>query len=300
MPGTPTTAKYRILGVQHAALLLPSSGLVVEHDMHFINKVAFNFATQDVAFEGDQQVVRRYLLNGITIAVTLDTFDLAAVCAAIGKVEITPIAAPVSVPTITTATTGGTIVAGVYTVGVSNVTALGESAVTTGTVTVPSGTSTNTITVPSITPATGVTSLKYYLSIPGGTTPLYYGGTNTDGSAFTFTAPASTSAAVPPAILPTGVKGRTYFGENAETQGTRCGILAQTVAENLTTGLYETLRVVAPITTLTIVQAPDLGYNAKAPMLLNFGAEKTVLDVANLDLPGVPADGAYWYIDRIY
>lgn len=162
---------------------------VVQHDLHFINNVGFDVQQQDVAFEGDQQAVRKFFLNGVVINVACDTYDVAAISEAFDKQVVT----------------GG---------------------------------------------------------------------------------------------LPSGVAGRVYFGDNTETAGVKCGLLAQIKAENLTTQLIETLQFVAPICVLSIVRPPVLAYNAKAQLQLTFTAEKTSVDIAGVGLPGVPSGGAFWYLDN--
>lgn len=162
---------------------------VVEHDLHFINNVGFDVQQQDVAFEGDQQAVRKFFLNGVVINVACDTYDVAAISEAFDKDVVT-------------------------------------------------------------------------------------------------------------AGLPSGIAGRVYFGDNTETAGVKCGLLAQIKAENLTTQLIETLRFVAPICVLSIVRPPVLAYNAKAQLQLTFTAEKTSVDIAGVGLPGVPTGGAFWYLDN--
>lgn len=190
-----STARYRILGVEHAAILKPvvpatTPPSVAEHDLHFINNVGFDVQQQDIAFEGDQQSVRKYFLNGVTINVACDTFDVKAVSEAFNK-----------------------------------------QVVTTG--------------------------------------------------------------------LPTGIDGRLYFGDVAETSGVKVGIVAQIRAENLTTQLMETLRFVVPVGSLTVVRPPTLAYNAKAQLNLVISGEKTTTDIALQALPGVPTDGCFWYLDNI-
>jgi hypothetical protein len=84
-----STSRYRILGVQHAAFLSsPTPPAIVENDLHFINNVGFDVQQTDVAFEGDQQSVRKFFLNGITINVVCDTYDVAAISAAFAKQEV--------------------------------------------------------------------------------------------------------------------------------------------------------------------------------------------------------------------
>lgn len=83
------TGRFRILGVEHAAILMDDAGTVTEHDLHFINNVGFDIQQQDITFEGDQQAVRKYFFNGIVINVACDTYDVKAVSEAFNKQEIT-------------------------------------------------------------------------------------------------------------------------------------------------------------------------------------------------------------------
>jgi hypothetical protein len=87
-----STGRYRILGINHAAILLPGTPAtppnftpITEHDLHFINNVGYDIQQQDVAFEGDQQSVRKYFLNGMVINVVCDTVDIKAVSEAFNK-----------------------------------------------------------------------------------------------------------------------------------------------------------------------------------------------------------------------
>lgn len=88
--------KYRILGVEHAEIITrltawvagggtPVLGTMAHHDLHFINNVGFDVQQQDVAFEGDQQSVRKFFMNGIVVNVVCDTFDLKAISEAFDK-----------------------------------------------------------------------------------------------------------------------------------------------------------------------------------------------------------------------
>lgn len=166
------------------------SGDVIQHDLHFINNVGFDVQQSDVAFEGDQQSVRKFFLNGIVINVACDTYDLRAVSTAFNKTE-------------TSVTIGGV------------------------------------------------------------------------------------------------VHKRTYFGDTAETAGINVGFLAQVQAENLNTGIVETLQFVAPVTSLTVVRPPTLAYNAKAQLILALTAQKTDHDIGGIALPGCPTGGAFWFLDTL-
>jgi len=98
--------------------------------------------------------------------------------------------------------------------------------------------------------------------------------------------------------LPASVTGRTYFGESAEVAGVRGGLVAEVLAENLETNLNERLRVIAPLGTLTALKPPALQHNQKAGLELKFSAERTTKDVLGLALPSVPTGGCFWYLDR--
>ncbi len=85
-------ARYRIIGVEHAEILVNNGAdpaAIVPHDVHFIREVAFDTQVQDITFEGDNQAVRKYMLNGITAVLRSDTWDLQAISAAFGKNEVT-------------------------------------------------------------------------------------------------------------------------------------------------------------------------------------------------------------------
>lgn len=96
-----------------------------------------------------------------------------------------------------------------------------------------------------------------------------------------------------------GVEGRTYMGDTDETAGAKVGFVAQIRAENLVTGENETLRLTAPVTRLNVIAPPALAYNSKGVMELVFVAEKTSVQIDGSALPGVPTGGCFWFIDRI-
>lgn len=187
-----STAKFRFVGVEHAAIIkvtgtAPSEALT-EFDLHFINNVGFDTVTNEVDFEGDNQTVRRVFLNGITVTIACDTYDLAAVSNAFDKDEVTTIA---------------------------------------------------------------------------------------------------------------GITGRTYFGDSDETAGTTCGFVAQVRAENLTSGLNETVRLTVPRGRLQVITPPALAYNAKGVLTLNYTGEKTDADLLGDPLEDAPAGGIFWFLDRM-
>lgn len=187
------TAKYRIYGVRHAAVQKSDGGTpeaIVERDIKQINNVAFDVQQSDISWEGDNESVRKFFLNGIVVTVAADVFDLAVIAETFGKDEI----------------------------------------------------------------------------ITG---------------------------------LPTGVDGRTYFGDSSETAGVRTGFVAEVDAENIVSNATDTLRLVVPVAIVTIVRPPTLAYQTKAGTSMTFTAEKTENDIVGEALPSVPSGGAYWYIDRI-
>lgn len=96
-----------------------------------------------------------------------------------------------------------------------------------------------------------------------------------------------------------GVLGRTYMGDTDETAGAHVGFVAQIRAENLVTGENETLRLTAPVCRLNVIAPPALAYNSKGVMELVFVAEKTSVQIDGSALPGVPTGGCFWFLDRI-
>jgi hypothetical protein len=101
------------------------------------------------------------------------------------------------------------------------------------------------------------------------------------------------------ASLPVGVAKRSYWGANADSSGIVCGIKAACAAEEVATGLNKTLWIVAPKGTLSPPNPPALKNIAKAGVKLTFSARKTLTDIAAVALPGVPADGCFWYADEL-
>jgi hypothetical protein len=112
------------------------------------------------------------------------------------------LAAPASAPSLTTATTGGTVLAGTYHAIVTYVNGNGEttgsaagSVTTTGT--------TSTVTVPSPAAETGATGWYAYLTQLGGSTYTRQqaaGSPTAVGTAFVLTAPPASSGANPPSL----------------------------------------------------------------------------------------------------
>jgi hypothetical protein len=100
------------------------------------------------------------------------------------------------------------------------------------------------------------------------------------------------------ASLPDGVAGRIYFGDSGELS-VLCGVVSEVDAKNEATGDIETLRMVVPKATLKVFQPRALQYNTKAGTEFRFSALKTAVDLLNVALPGVPAGGAFWYLDQM-
>jgi hypothetical protein len=94
-----------------------------------------------------------------------------------------------------------------------------------------------------------------------------------------------------------GVGSRTYFGENAETLGISVGFYAKAQAYDSAGAVTVNIRIVIPRGTATAIEAPALGYNAKAQLKFKVTASKATTDIAGDALTGVPTDGAFWYLD---
>jgi hypothetical protein len=99
--------------------------------------------------------------------------------------------------------------------------------------------------------------------------------------------------------LPVGVTKRTYWGSNADAAGISCGVSATATVEDLATGANTQVRIVAPVGTLSPPNPPALANIAKSPMVAQFSAKKTTVDIAGDALPGVPADGCFWYMEEL-
>ena len=99
------------------------------------------------------------------------------------------------------------------------------------------------------------------------------------------------------ASLPSGVAARTYWGANADSAGMVCGIQVACTAEDLATGINKTLHITAPKGTLSSPEPPDVQNLKKAGMKLKFSAKKTTTDISGVALPGVPADGCFYWVE---
>jgi hypothetical protein len=101
------------------------------------------------------------------------------------------------------------------------------------------------------------------------------------------------------ASLPAGVAKRTYWGSNADSAGVVCGIQMQATVEDVATGANKQIVITAPKGTLSPPNPPAVKNIAKAGLKMSFSAKKTTTDIAGDALPGVPADGCFWYIDEL-
>ena len=125
---------------------------------------------------------------------------------------------PTTDPTLSTATTGGTIPAGVYTIKYTCTTAAGESQAKTITATQTTTGSTSTITVPAISagaPA-NTTAVTFYLSTPGGaasTCTKSVVSASNGSSPTTLTAPGDT-VTFPPVATPATTAAWTFTPGN--------------------------------------------------------------------------------------
>lgn len=103
-------------------------------------------------------------------------------------------------------------------------------------------------------------------------------------------------------IVTTGITGsseRGYFGSNLDSGGIKLGLEAICQAEDVATGTNITVAITLPVGTLSTAAAPSLETRNKSPMKLQFSAEKTTKDIAGAALPSVPADGCFWYYDKL-
>lgn len=99
--------------------------------------------------------------------------------------------------------------------------------------------------------------------------------------------------------LPSGVSERDYFGANSDAGGIICGIKVICQAQDLDSGANIQLAIVCPRGTLSTLTPPALENLSPPDTELQFSAEKTTVDIAGNALPGVPSDGAFWYVDCI-
>ena len=122
-----------------------------------------------------------------------------------------PVTAP-NAPTLATATTGGTVLAGTYQVEVTYVNALGETTASLSTSQVTTG-STSTLTIDSPAASNSATGWYAYVTQAGGST--YYrqqgsGSPTAIGTNLVLTAPPTTSGANPPGSNTTGTGGYNF------------------------------------------------------------------------------------------
>jgi hypothetical protein len=110
------------------------------------------------------------------------------------------IPAPSGAATVTTATVGGTVLAGTYLVAYTYVNASGETTISPQTpVTTTGTTSTITVTLPAVVPAIATAGANVYISAIGGAagSEKLQGNIATGGTVFTLTAPPATVTAIP-------------------------------------------------------------------------------------------------------
>ena len=99
--------------------------------------------------------------------------------------------------------------------------------------------------------------------------------------------------------LETGRDNRVYFGTTEDESGVKCGIEFIVIAENIATNVILDLAIVIPVGTLSTLSAPNLANIDKAPMELQFSADKTADDIVGTALVGVPTGGAFWYVEEL-
>lgn len=125
--------------------------------------------------------------------------------------------APPAAPAVATATTGGTVAAGTYQVGVTYVKADGTESTLSEIVPITTTGATSTITVTSPAASTGATKYRVYFTTVNGQTLRVQNTTGTNlGTDFTLTAPPATNTAEPPTTNSTPgvgnrVRGQTRF-----------------------------------------------------------------------------------------
>jgi hypothetical protein len=141
-------------------------------------------------------------LSGLTAGEALGAGDACYIKTSDGKAYKSSGAAtglnPPDEPALTTATSGGTVAAGLHSVKITYVTASGET-LPSEEATIETTGATSTITVASPAAATGATKFKVYMTPPNGGPWKLQNTTGTNiGSNFTLTAPAVTNTAEPP------------------------------------------------------------------------------------------------------
>lgn len=96
-----------------------------------------------------------------------------------------------------------------------------------------------------------------------------------------------------------GIAERTYFGETAQTAGVSAGVRCTVSAVDSISGATKTCRIEVPVSTLSVVEPPNLQYNGKGQMRVRFTATKTSVDITGDALPSVPTGGCTWFWDEL-
>lgn len=101
----------------------------------------------------------------------------------------------------------------------------------------------------------------------------------------------------------TGISGEEwsmYLGDDAEIAGRVVALRYTLKARDQASGnTLFTLRYFWPYTTVKVLRPQTAEWKAKHRQVLNFSAEKTVVDAANTALPSVPSGGAYVRVARL-
>jgi hypothetical protein len=97
----------------------------------------------------------------------------------------------------------------------------------------------------------------------------------------------------------TGVEARLYFGDEAENAGVICGLFWEVTVLNQVTNTKEVLRYTVPRATAQVIAPQPAQYNGKHTLQLVFVAQKTAVDLLGEALDDVPADGCFYFIDRL-
>jgi hypothetical protein len=293
-----STARYRFLGVEHAAFLKKASPNTNEVQAVTIVGTPTG-GTFNMTYDGQTTAAIVYNATALNVQTALEALtninpgDVAVTGAAGGPYTVV---------------FGGTLGARDVVLMTANGTAL-------------TGGTNPDVVIATTTPGVGVSGIAEHdihfingVNFDTQTTDITYEGDNQSvrktfltGFVGTIVADTYDLAAISSAFnkqevttgLPAGVAARVYFGDSGEQAGARCGFIAQVKAENLTTGAIETLQFVCPVGSLTVVRPPALQYNTKGQLNMTFTAEKSSTDIAGTALPGVPAQGAFWFLDRM-
>lgn len=293
-----STAKYRFLGVEHAAFLKRASPNTNEVQVVTISGTPTG-GTFILSYGGQNTSALAYNAT----AATVQTAFLLLSSVGSGNAAVTGSAGGPYTITFT-----GTLAS----TDVSAITANGAG--------LTGGTSPD-VAITTTTPGVGATGISEHdihfinnVSFDTQTTDINFEGDNQtvrkvflNGFTATIVADTYDLSAISSAFakeeitagLPSGVDGRVYFGDSGESAGVKCGFLAQVKAENLSTNAIETLQFVCPVGSLTVVRPPNLQYNTKGTLNMTYTAEKTLNDIAGTALPSVPAEGCFWFLDRI-